>query len=122
MPSRFMRGDLSPPKRLISRGGLVIPIIVLMVAAGCAPIQTLRKCEAGGCPDDARITAEVRSRLNQHPDLGAQVYVQTLDSVVSLTGQVTTALQRDAVEAIAHGVPGVRGVNDDVVVTADSGR
>jgi hypothetical protein len=48
--------------------------VVLITASGCAAIQTYRKCAAGGCPDDSRITAELRSRLNQHPDLGAQVY------------------------------------------------
>jgi hypothetical protein len=45
--------------------------VVLITASGCAAIQTYRKCAAGGCPDDSRITAELRSRLNQHPDLGA---------------------------------------------------
>ena len=96
--------------------------VVLITASGCAAIQTYRKCAAGGCPDDSRITAEVRSRLSQRSDLGVQVYVQTLDNVVSLSGQVTTNLQRDAVESIALQVPGVRGVNDNVVATAASGR
>ncbi len=95
--------------------------VVLITASGCAAIQAYRKCAAGGCPDDSRITAELRSRLNQRPDLGAQVYVQTLDNVVCLSGQVTTTIQRDAVELMAHEVPGVRGVNDNVVAIADSG-
>jgi osmotically-inducible protein OsmY len=96
--------------------------VVLITASGCAAIQTYRKCAAGGCPDDSRITAELRSWLNQRPDLGAaQVYVQTLDNVVCLSGQVTTVLQRDAVESMAREVPGVRGVNDNVVAIADSG-
>jgi osmotically-inducible protein OsmY len=94
---------------------------VLITASGCAAIQVYRKCAAGGCPDDSRITAELRSRLNQRPDLGAQVYVQTLDNVVCLSGQVTTALQRDAVESMAREVPGVRGVNDNMVAIAVSG-
>lgn len=95
--------------------------VVLITASGCVAIQAYRKCAAGGCPDDLRITATLRSRLNQQPDLGAQVYVQTLDSIVCLSGQVTTAMQRDAVELMAHEIPGVRGVNDEVVAIADSG-
>ena len=96
--------------------------VVLITASGCTALQTYQKCAAGACTDDSRITAELRSWLNQRPDLGAtQVYVQTVDNVVSLSGQVTTTLQRDAVESMAREVPGVRGVNDNVVAIADSG-
>jgi hypothetical protein len=43
---------------------------------GCA---VERKCEAGGCPDDAKITANVQPLINQHPDVGPpdSVHVQT---------------------------------------------
>src|SRR5579863_6519519 len=96
--------------------------LVLIGASGCAAIQTERKCATGGCPDDSRMTAELRSWLSQRPDLGAtQVYVQTLDGIVCLSGQVTTNLQRDAVESMARAIPGARGVNDNIVAIADSG-
>ncbi len=45
-----------------------------------------------------------------------------MDSVVYLSGQVTTAIQRDSAELMAREVPGVRGIIDNVVATADSGR
>lgn len=95
---------------------------VLITVSGCAAFRDYRKCAAGGCPDDARITTELKSRLDRRPDLRADVHVQTMDSVVYLSGQVTTAMQRDSAELMAREVPGVRGIIDNVVATADSGR
>ncbi|TLZ05361.1 MAG: BON domain-containing protein [Gammaproteobacteria bacterium] len=59
---------------------------------GCAAYNAYRKCRPDGCPGDAKITAEVRTQLNRHPALAPpnQVYAQTLDGVVYLTGQVAT--------------------------------
>ena len=96
--------------------------VVLITVSGCTAFQDYRKCAAGGCPDDARITAELKSQLAQRPDLRADVHVQTLDNVVYLSGQVTTSMQRDSAELMAREVPGVRGIIDNVVATADSGR
>jgi osmotically-inducible protein OsmY len=96
--------------------------VVLITVSGCAAFQDYRKCAAGGCPDDARITTELKSRLDQRPDLAADVHVQTLNSIVYLSGQVTTDIQRDSAELMAREVPGVRGIIDNVVATADSGR
>ncbi|MDE2138686.1 MAG: hypothetical protein KGJ68_14740, partial [Gammaproteobacteria bacterium] len=52
---------------------------------GCATVETWRKCGAG-CPGDAAMSAAVRARLNQFPELLApnRVYVSTLDRVVYL--------------------------------------
>ena len=96
--------------------------VVLITASGCAAFHAYRKCAAGGCHDDARITTELKSRIDQRPDLRADVHVQTMDNVVYLSGHVTTAMQRDSAELIAREVPGVRGIIDNVVATADSGR
>ena len=96
--------------------------IVFVSISGCAAFQDYRKCQAGGCPEDARITTELKSQLDQRPDLRADVHVQTLDNVVYLSGQVTTSMQRDSAELMAREVPGVRGIIENVVATADSGR
>ncbi len=76
-------------------------IILTDTLTGCGAYSAYRKCGFAGCPGDAKITAEVRALLNQHPVLGPpnQVYVQTLDGVVYLTGQVATDLQRESAEA-----------------------
>ena len=68
--------------------------------SGCA---VYRKCGWSGCPGDARITADVRTRLNQYPELEPPnlIYVQTLDRVVYLTGQVNTDTERMLAKSVA---------------------
>jgi len=92
---------------------LAFPIIT-HVLCGCAAYDAYRKCRCAGCPDDARITAEVRALLGQHAELGPpnQVYVQTLDRVVYLSGELATGLQRDTADAVAMRAPGARAVVD----------
>ena len=90
---------------------------------GCAAYTAYRKCRPDGCPGDAKITAEVRTQLNRHPALAPpnQVYAQTLDGVVYLTGQVATDLQRDTAESAAHEATGVSRVVNTIALTY-SGR
>jgi osmotically-inducible protein OsmY len=56
-----------------------------------------------GSPDDGRINAEVREAITQHRDLGApnQIYVQTRDHVVFLSGWVYNSLSADNAIEIA---------------------
>jgi len=42
------------------------------------------------------------------------IYVQTLDGVVYLSGEVATDLQRETAASTALGVPGVRRVVDTI--------
>ena len=94
-------------------------VILTGTLTGCGTYSAYRKCGSGGCPGDAKITAEVRALLNQHPALGPpnQVYVQTLDGVVYLTGQVATDLQRDSAEAVAHEASGVSRLMNTIALT-----
>jgi len=98
---------------------LAFVIIVTGTVPGCAAYGAYRKCGSRGCPGDARITAEVRTLLNQHPALGPpnQLYVQTLDGVVYLTGQVATDLQRDTAESATHEATGVSRVINTIALT-----
>jgi osmotically-inducible protein OsmY len=98
---------------------LAFVIILTGTLPGCVAYNAYRKCGSLGCPGDAKITAEVRSLLNQHPALGPpnQVYVQTLDGVVYLTGQVATDLQRDNAESAAHEATSVRRVINTIALT-----
>jgi osmotically-inducible protein OsmY len=97
----------------------VLALVVIHAAAlcGCATYHAYRKC-GHGCPGDASLAAEVRALLDQHPALGPpnQVYVQSLDRVVYLTGQVATDLQRSIADSTARDVPGVRGVVDTIAL------
>jgi osmotically-inducible protein OsmY len=83
---------------------------------GCA---AYRKCGFTGCPGDAKITAEVSALFNQYPALEPPnlLYVQTLDHVVYLTGQVNTDTERDLAKAVALRVAGVRQVINSINVS-----
>lgn len=93
----------------------------LAVVCGCTAYRHYRECGIHGCPADAKITSEVSSLVAEHPELRTRVYVQTWDNVVYLSGRVTTDMQRDLADSIAHEPSGVRIVVDNVTVAADSG-
>jgi osmotically-inducible protein OsmY len=82
---------------------------------GCAVYE---KCGFGGCPGDAKISADVRTLLNQHPGAAAPgaVSVQTLDGVVYLYGVVDTDLMREQAGEIALQVPHVKKVVNSIGV------
>ncbi len=88
---------------------------------GCAGFDAYRKCGWHGCAGDGQITHEVQSLLRAHPALGPpnQLYVQTSDRVVFLTGQVATAYQREEAESIARTAPAVRQVINSVALEAN---
>jgi hypothetical protein len=62
--------------------------------------------------DDGRITTDVKAAIAQHRDLGApnQIYVDTRDHVVFLSGVVYNSLSGDNAIEIARQVPGVTRV------------
>jgi osmotically-inducible protein OsmY len=98
-------------------------MILSAALAGCAGYKARQKCANGGCPDDARITADVQALYSQHPELQApnHVYVTTLDGVVYLTGKVATDLQRETAVSLARQVSKVRSVNDNISLIYRSG-
>ncbi len=95
---------------------LATTLILSGLLPGCA---VERKCEAGGCADDAKITASVQALINQHPDVGPPdtVHVQTLDHVVYLSGEVSQGLMKQTAEDAARQSPGVTRVVNDISVT-----
>jgi hyperosmotically inducible periplasmic protein len=93
---------------------LTMALIVPSLFAGCA---TERKCGLQGCAGDAQITAKVESLIDQHPDIGTEVTVQTLNHVVYLTGFVSAGEMRATAERVARTAPGVSEVVDTIAVT-----
>lgn len=95
--------------------------LVLILAgapSGCAVYDTYEKCGFHGCPGDARIAAEVRSRLNHCSFLEPNaIRVQTLNHVVFLEGVVTSGLEIDTAGSIARDVPDVAEVVNSIVVS-----
>ena len=63
-------------------------------------------------PDDVKITADVQGAIAQHRELGAsnQIYVDTRNHVVYLSGTVYNFLMRDDAAETARSVPGVSQV------------
>jgi osmotically-inducible protein OsmY len=95
-----------------------ILLLLVLIAAlpACAPFQAMRECGWHGCPGDAALATAVRQALDQHVELRApnQVYVQVLNRVVYLTGQVSTDLQRQIAVAVARQVHGVHQVVNSI--------
>jgi osmotically-inducible protein OsmY len=91
---------------------LAVAAILAGMLPGCAAVREYAQCGYQGCPQDVRISSEVRTLLARHPALGPpnQIYVQTLDRVVYLTGQVATDLQRQTADSVAAEAAGVRRV------------
>jgi len=88
---------------------------LLGTLGGCTAYHAWRKCGLEGCAGDAQLRAEVLARLDQYPALAPpnQVYVQALDGVVYLSGQVQTDLQREDAEwAATQAAPGHRVVDN----------
>jgi osmotically-inducible protein OsmY len=71
-----------------------------------------------GNADDGQINADVREAISQHRDLGApnQIYVETRDHVVFLSGWVYRSLSADDAIEIAGRVPGVTRVVSTIAV------
>ena len=97
---------LSPPADGLRR---LLAVFVLVSLAGCA---ALAPCGIKGCPDDRRITAQVRGLLDEHDELGApnHVTVQTVNRVVYLRGLVGTPYQKRLAQYLAAQAPGATSV------------
>jgi osmotically-inducible protein OsmY len=90
-----------------------LAVILMGALPACA---VYRKCGFAGCPGDAKITADVRALLNQHPALEPPnlLSVQTVDHVVYLSGVVDTDLQRQMAESVALEATGVAKVVNSI--------
>ena len=95
-----------------------ILLVLTGAPCGCAVYNAYEKCGFHGCPGDAKITAEVRSRLDRCRFLEPNtIRVQTLDHVVFLEGVVSSGLEIGAAESIALKVPGVARVMNSIAVS-----
>jgi osmotically-inducible protein OsmY len=90
-------------------------IILAGALPGCA---TYSKCGVGGCAGDAKITADVRALIDQHPELGPphSIDVQTFDHVVYLNGLVSDGMDIRTAESVALKAPGVTKVVNSLAV------
>jgi osmotically-inducible protein OsmY len=91
---------------------LAFALILSGAVSGCA---TFGKCDSDDCRADAKITSEVQTVLDRHPELGdpLSIQVQTKDRVVYLNGQLEDVAQADAASLAAQ-VPGVNSVVNSI--------
>jgi osmotically-inducible protein OsmY len=90
-------------------------VVACILALTGAPYGCATQTVAG----DAKISANVQTRFNQHPDLSGvnSISVQTLNHVVYLSGEVSEGNMSESAEAIALKVPGVTGVVNNIAVS-----
>jgi osmotically-inducible protein OsmY len=102
-------------------------LMALSAYSAAAPVNQTEEAVAGqGDPivvtgarsraEDARISAEVRMRINERPSLRLfNIVVYASEQAVYLEGIVDTALDRDLGEVVAASVPGVRKIYNGLV-------
>lgn len=71
--------------------------------------------------EDSAVTAKIKTALLAEPGIkGTDINVDTVSGVVTLSGIVDNAAQRDRVTEIARGVNGARQVDNRLVVRTPS--
>ncbi len=90
-------------------------ILSMVVMVGCAgtPTQT----STGEYIDDTVVTTNVKSELARSDQTSAlSIGVETFKGVVQLSGFVDSSSEKKAAMRIAKHVPGVRGVENVIIV------
>jgi hyperosmotically inducible protein len=92
--------------------------LVLLLVALIAPLL-LTACgkTVGETIDDATITTRVKTALLNDPDVGGlRIDVDTFKGLVTLSGSVRTAAERDKAVAIARRINGVTDVKSTLQI------
>jgi osmotically-inducible protein OsmY len=89
--------------------------LTLVAAGGCAVSRDQQT--VGAYVDDTAITASVKSRLLDNPDVaGTSITVETLNGTVMLSGFAKNQKEKTTAESIARRVDGVRAVKNQITV------
>jgi osmotically-inducible protein OsmY len=100
----------------------------IALAQGCAPIIIAGGATAavaatdrrtvGALVDDNAIELKARKALNSDPEIGDDVHVNitSMNGIVLLTGETTTGELRDRALALIRDIPGIRSINNSVVI------
>ncbi|WP_454784132.1 BON domain-containing protein [Legionella sp. WA2024007413] len=98
----------------------ILVVFVLFSLVGCQSNQATPNIFRSFSPmatPGADLTQTVQEALMRNDDLAvSQVHVQTRQDVVILTGYVKKIRLSDTAEQIARQVPGVRGVENHIIV------
>jgi hyperosmotically inducible periplasmic protein len=94
-------------------GRLVFVGTLLLGLAACAGSGE----KTGVYVDDSTITSKVKSEMVADKSVsGRNISVNTTHGIVTLTGTAATAQESNRAAAIAHGVAGVKAVENDIRV------
>jgi osmotically-inducible protein OsmY len=100
----------------------------VILAPGCAPVIVAGGATAavaagerrtlGALVDDGSIEIKARKALNNEPDFGDDVHINitSMNGVVLLTGETTTADTRDRATALIREIPGIRRIVSEIRV------
>ena len=89
--------------------------LAVLAQAGCA--VTSGQSSTGQYVDDTAITARVKSRFAEDPQVAAtRISVETFKGTVQLSGYAISDAERARAVQIARSVPDVRDVRNDVLV------
>lgn len=92
-------------------------MVILLVIALVVPFITACGKTVGETVDDATITTRVKTALLNDPDIGGlRIDVDTFKGVVTLSGSVKTAGERDKAIAIAKRIGGVTDVKSTLQI------
>lgn len=101
---------------------LVAAMVALMAAIGAGCSVTSGQSSVGEYVDDSTITARVKSRFAEDKTVAAtRIQVETLKGVVQLSGFATSEAEKQRAAQIAASVPGVKQVQNAVVVRPPQG-
>ena len=84
--------------------------ILIVGIVGCSELEA---CQTSQCEADAKITAQVRDRIEKSSAALGLINVGTEDGIVYLHGPVDTSVESSVIESLAHG-PGVKEVVNDL--------
>lgn len=92
-----------------------VTALALVTMTGCA--VTRGQETIGAYVDDATITARIKARFVENPQVdAASISVETLNGTVMLSGFAKNATERTMAGDIARGVNGVKAVKNEIVV------
>jgi hyperosmotically inducible periplasmic protein len=92
---------------------LTLALPAASMLTGCARAMTN---PAQTVPDDAYISTRVKTALLNDPEISSRIDVETSRGVVTLSGAVKTAVERDKAIAIARKITGVSDVKSSLAV------
>ena len=89
--------------------------LTLLTVTGCAVSRGQQT--AGAYVDDSAITATVKTRMLDNPDVaGTSITVETLNGTVMLSGFAKNQKEKTTAESIARSVDGVKAVKNEITV------